>query len=155
MFIWPIRVYYEDTDCGAVVYYANYLKFMERARSEWLRSRGLEQDGLMERLGIVFAVQSAQLRFIRPGRFNELLYVSAALSVRGGASLTFEQQVVRAADAQGARDLLRNHPDAPARGHRAAALCSGVVKVACLNKTDMRPRRLPQEILSELESSEH
>ena len=155
MFIWPIRVYYEDTDCGAVVYYANYLKFMERARSEWLRSRGFEQDTLMERLGIVFAVQSAQLRFIRPGRFNELLYASAALNARGGASLTFEQHVVRAPDEQDARGLLLRRPAAAAGEGGAAILCSGVVKVACLDKQDMRPRRLPQEILSELESSEY
>ncbi len=155
MFIWPIRVYYEDTDCGGVVYYANYLKFMERARSEWLRSRGFEQDDLMERLGIVFAVQSAQLRFLRPGRFNERLYVGTSLRERGGASLTFHQQVIRAAGDAEARTLLCEPvPGSSAGAPTAAALCSGVVKVACLDSTGMRPRRIPQEIISEL-GSEH
>jgi acyl-CoA thioester hydrolase len=153
MFIWPIRIYYEDTDCGAVVYYANYLKFMERARSEWLRQLGFEQDRLMERYGVVFAVQSAQLRFLRPGRFNELLYVSAATARRGGASLTFDQHVVRAADASRARDLLNSHRALSGSGRSAAdaeILCSGVIKVACLDTDGMRPRRIPEEMMTEL-----
>lgn len=148
MFIWPVRVYYEDTDCGAVVYYANYLKFMERARSEWLRQLGFEQDVLMKRHGVVFAVQSAQLQFLRPGRFNELLYVSAVNARTGGASLTFDQQVIRAPGEAAARALLDVRP---ARGPSdAETLCAGTIKVACLTVADMRPCRVPEQILREL-----
>src|SRR5918992_960806 len=95
MFIWPVRVYYEDTDSGGVVYYANYLKFMERARSEWLRAIGYEQDMLTEQHGLLFAVRSAAVDFLRPARFNELLQVSAVVTHMGRASLWVEQQVSR------------------------------------------------------------
>ena len=151
MFIWPVRIYYEDTDCGGVVYYANYLKYMERARSEWLRGLGFEQDVLMERYGIVFAVQSAQLQFLRPGRFNDLLYVGTAEMRRGRASLTFAQSVVRAAGEAEARAFLES-PRAPVlRGEAGAEpLCKGVIKVACLTTPGMRPSRIPREIATEL-----
>ena len=68
---WPVRVYYEDTDCGGVVYYANYLKFMERARSEWSRSLGFEHDRLLQQEGIVFAVSRVAMDFMHPARFND------------------------------------------------------------------------------------
>ena len=74
-FVWPVRVYYEDTDTGGVVYYANYLRFMERARTEWLRSLGFEQDALAREAGVIFAVRSAALEYLRPARFNDLLQV--------------------------------------------------------------------------------
>ena len=150
MFIWPVRVYYEDTDCGSVVYYANYLKFMERARTEWLRRLGFEQDVLMERHGVLFAVQSAQLQFLRPGRFNELLYVSAVNARSGGASLTFDQQVIRAAGEDEARALLDTQPGGARAPAGAQTLCTGTVKVACLTAADMRPCRVPEQILTEL-----
>ncbi len=153
MFIWPVRVYYEDTDCGAVVYYANYLKFMERARSEWLRQLGFEQDVLMQSQGVVFAVQSAQLRFLRPGRFNELLYVSAVNAHCGGASLTFDQQVIRAPGEAAARAFLQAQAAGAGHGRGPAdsqTLCAGTIKVACLKAADMRPCRVPEQILTEL-----
>jgi acyl-CoA thioester hydrolase len=78
-FALPVRVYFEDTDLAGVVYYANYLKFMERARTEWLRARGFEQDALIRELGIVFAVRSVQVDYLRPARFNELLEVRASV----------------------------------------------------------------------------
>ena len=92
-FRWPVRVYYEDTDNGGVVYYANYLKFMERARTEWLRSLGLEQDQLIREQGIIFAVTSVQVDYLKPALFNQLLSVSAEIIETGKASLTFKQEV--------------------------------------------------------------
>ncbi len=149
MFIWPVRIYYEDTDSGAVVYYANYLKFMERARTEWLRRLGFEQDALMQRYGVVFAVQSAQLEFLRPGRFNELLYVSAVNTRRGGASLTFDQHVVRAPGEAQARTFLASRR--AREDDRTEILCSGVIKVACLKTDGMRPCRIPEQMMTELD----
>ncbi len=92
-FLWPVRVYYEDTDSGGVVYYANYLKFMERARTEWLRSLGFEQDQLLEKEGVLFAVRRVEVDYRRPARFNDALTVSASIKSRGKASLTFQQEI--------------------------------------------------------------
>lgn len=126
-FVWPVRVYYEDTDSGGVVYYANYLKFMERARSEWLRSLGIEQDVLRDREKIIFAVRAVSVDFWRPARFNELLQVSVNMTDCGGASITFEQQVRR----------------------DDTVLCGGTVRVACLDSGAMKPRRIPKFLLEE------
>ena len=76
-FFWPVRVYWEDTDAGGVVFYANYLKFMERARTEWLRSLGYEQDSLVEREGLLFAVRHVELDFRRPARLDDALRASS------------------------------------------------------------------------------
>src|SRR3989304_1505700 len=91
----PIRVYYEDTDAGNVVYYANYLKFMERARTEWLRALGFEQDELIRRDGVIFAGRSAKIEFLKPARFNDMLQATVQVSRRGKASLTFAQEIRR------------------------------------------------------------
>ena len=139
MFLWPVRVYYEDTDSGGVVYHANYMKFMERARSEWLRSQGFEQDELAERHGVIFAVRAISLRYLLPARFNDLLQVSVSLLRRGRASLDFRQQVLR--------ETGRGTGD-PA----ATVLCSGSVSIACLDSATLRPRRLPQHLLTEIAS---
>ena len=127
-FIWPVRVYYEDTDSGGVVYYANYLKFMERARTEWLRSLGFEQDQLLKRDNILFAVRSINLDYLKPARFNDRLLVSAKISARGHASLTFAQAVRREAE----------------------NLCTGQVRIACLAADTLRPHALPPHMLTEL-----
>ena len=129
-FTWPVRVYYEDTDSGGVVYYANYLKFMERARTEWLRSVGFEQDELLSQEGIIFAVRSVEVGYHLPARFNDALLVTAALAAKGGASLTFQQAVLRADDER--------------------VLCSGTVKIACVNMHTMRPAPIPKALLLEL-----
>jgi acyl-CoA thioester hydrolase len=134
MFIWPVRVYYEDTDSGGVVYYANYLKFMERARSERLRAIGYEQDELA-RQGILFAVRSAALEFLKPARFNELLQVSATVVHLGRASICFEQQVSRASD--GVTELLTE----------------GQVSVVCLETQSFKPRSIPPKLKKDLESA--
>ena len=129
-FEWPVRVYYEDTDAGGVVFFANYFKFMERARTEWLRSLGIEQDILIERDKVLFAVTQVRLNFRRPARFNEALRVTVEIVERRKASLTFQQEVRRL------------EPD--------EILCSGEVKVACLDADSFRPRPLPADLMSEI-----
>jgi acyl-CoA thioester hydrolase len=99
-FVWPVRVYYEDTDSGGVVYYANYLKFMERARTEWLRARGFEQDALLREQRLLFAVRSLSVDYHRPARFNDLLGGREPVVEARGASLTFEQTVEREPSAE-------------------------------------------------------
>jgi len=133
-FSWPVRVYYEDTDHGGVVYYANYLKFMERARTEWLRARGVEQDRLIEQQGVIFAVRSAQLDFLKPGRFNQQLGVSAQVVETGKASLTFEQAVTLQ----------------PGEEESGEVLCRGQIKIACLDANSMKPRAIPISIRQEI-----
>jgi acyl-CoA thioester hydrolase len=127
-FVWPVRVYYEDTDSGGVVYHANYLKFMERARTEWLRTQGLEQDTLLDDYGIVFAVRALHLDYLRPGRFNDCLKVHTCILQWGNASLTFIQAVQREEE----------------------VLCQAEVKIACLNARTFRPCSIPKSILAEI-----
>ena len=131
-FIWPVRVYYEDTDSGGVVYYANYLRFMERARTEYLRHFGFEQDQLSAEVGVIFAVRSVEVDYRRPARFNELLEVSASIVQRGGASITFHQEVRR----------------------NGEVLCSGRVKIASLEAGTLRPVAIPKQIVSAMDAIE-
>lgn len=131
-FQWPVRVYYEDTDSGGVVYYANYLKFMERARTEWLRHLGMEQDQLINDHGVMFAVRSIVLDYIAPARFNDALSVSVTPTKKGRASLCFAQQVTR----------LENDEQ--------KLLCDGLVKIACLDVRTLRPRPMPSSVYSEI-----
>lgn len=129
MFAWPVRVYYEDTDTGGVVYYVNYLKFMERARTEWLRSLGFEQDQLIRDAGIIFAVRAVEVDYLRPARFNDALTVTAEVVHNGGASITFRQEVRRGDE----------------------VLCRGKVKIASLDAQTLRPRPAPAAIVAALE----
>jgi len=94
-FSWPIRVYYEDTDSGGVVYHANYLNFMERARTEWLRSLGYEQTDLVEKLGVLFVVHHLEITYQRPAKFNDELNVECRVNKIGRSSLQFEQIIKR------------------------------------------------------------
>ena len=126
-FFWPVRVYYEDTDCGGVVYYANYLKFMERARSEWLRNLGFEQDRLLQQEGIVFAVRRVAMDFMHPARFNDALLVNSRIIQRRKVSLTFQQKIFREADEK--------------------LLVRGDVQVACIDMESFKPVSLPEKIL--------
>jgi len=126
-FFWPVRVYYEDTDSGGVVYYANYLKFMERARTEWLRSLGFEQDSLLQQAGIVFAVRRVMIDFRHPARFNDALLVKSRIGQKRKASLTFQQQITREADEK--------------------LLVNGDVQVACVDLESFRPTAIPENIL--------
>lgn len=141
-FSWPVRVYYEDTDHGGVVYYANYLKFMERARTEWLRARGVEQDLLAEQQGVIFAVRSAQLDYLKPGKFNQLLSVSVKVAEAGKASLIFEQAVVVE------KNLLINEGNAEVES--GELLCQGRIKIACLDANSLKPRAIPAPIRQEI-----
>jgi len=130
-FLWPVRVYYEDTDSGGVVYYANYLKFMERARTEWLRSLGFEQDELSRAKGVLFVVRSIALEYHRPARFNELLQIRSRIIEARGVSLTFGQEVL---NTQAAEELL----------------CFGRIKVVCVDVDTFKPRPIPQVVLTEI-----
>jgi acyl-CoA thioester hydrolase len=127
-FSFPVRVYYEDTDHGGVVYYANYLKFMERARTEWLRALGIELDELLAKHGVIFAVRSVKLDFLRPARFNDLLRVTVALGRTGRASIVVRQRVQR-------EDLV---------------LCEGEVKIACIDAASFTPCGMPDVITQRL-----
>jgi len=127
-FEWPIRVYYEDTDSGGVVYHSNYLNFMERARTEWLRSLGFEQDALITDHQCIFAVHSMQLSFKRPAKFNDSLIVRSHLLKAVGARMEFEQKIYRDNE----------------------LLCEAAVKIACLDANRFRPKSLPPFILTEI-----
>jgi acyl-CoA thioester hydrolase len=129
-FLWPVRVYYEDTDSGGVVYYANYLKFMERARTEWLRTLGFEQDRLAQEEGIIFAVRRVEVEFHAPARFNDALQVSVGMQENKRASMTFRQEI---------REI-----------HSDRLLCSGVVQVACIDAEQFRPCAMPAALLREI-----
>ncbi len=126
----PVRVYYEDTDAGGLVYYANYLKFMERARTEWLRRLGFEQDALSAEEGVIFAVRAVKVDFYKPGRFNDLLQATVNIRRRGGASLTLKQEVQR----------------------NSTTLCEAEVKLACLDAQSLSPRSIPNRVVAQLDT---
>jgi acyl-CoA thioester hydrolase len=127
-FYWQVRVYYEDTDAGGVVYYANYLKFLERARTEFLRSLGFEQTTLMAEQNTVFVVHSVNIDYIKPARLDDLLQVSAKVIECKKTSLFFEQIVLRGQE----------------------VLCRGVVRIASLDLQTMKPKLFPLEILEKI-----
>lgn len=121
-FALPVRVYYEDTDLAGIVYYANYLKFFERARTERLRAAGIAQSDLQARTGIVFAVRRIEVDYRVPAKFDDLLHVTAEIAKVGGASLDMRQTVLRDAE----------------------ILAEAVVRIACVDARG-RPARLPAE----------
>jgi acyl-CoA thioester hydrolase len=121
-FSWRTRVYWEDTDGGGVVYYANYLKFMERARTEWLRSLGHSQAEIAETHGFVFAVAEVKVNYRKPARLDDELIVTCVPVPEGRASIRFRQTVTRA---------------------DATLLAEGEVRVACVDSKTFRPRPLP------------
>jgi acyl-CoA thioester hydrolase len=120
----PVRVYYEDTDAQGVVYYANYFRFMERARTEWLRSLGVDMVALQEQQRRIFVVAEVNVKFHAPARLNEDLVVTAGLLDRTRVSFDIEQRIYR------------NSTDGD-------LLISGIVKAAFLDADTMRPKRLP------------
>ena len=127
-FHWPVRVYWEDTDAGGVVYYANYLKFMERARSEWLRAFGFEQDVLRDEAGVVFVVRRVEIDYRAPARFNDALDVSVRLHEAGRASLVVKQELMRG----------------------ALCLAEAVITLACVDAVNFKPVKMPATILQAL-----
>ena len=140
-FSWPVRVYYEDTDSGGVVYYANYLKFMERARTEFLRSIGYEQDQLQQELGIIFAVHSANIQYKKPARFNDELNVVTSITSLGRASIHFKQSVF----------LESSHHASSTTG----LLSEAEIKIACLNVNKFTPQSIPAEIIDKIRKEIH
>lgn len=128
-FILPVRVYYEDTDAGGVVYHANYLRFMERARTEWLRTLGFEQDKLAQELNIVFVVAGLEIAYRKPARFNDALLVSASIDTIGRASIAFKQEIWREGS-NNSRELLT----------------TASVKVVCVSTGNFRSTSIPTAI---------
>ena len=124
-FCWPVRVYYEDTDSGGVVYYANYLRFLERARTEYLRSLGFEQDKLKQQ-GIIFAVRSVSIEYLKPALFNDMLTVTAQVSELARASFTFQQKIMRQTD--------------------QTLISSAIVRIACIDVNRFIPTPIPETI---------
>jgi acyl-CoA thioester hydrolase len=136
VFHWPLRIYWEDTDAGGIVFYANYLKFFERARTEWLRERGVGQQQLRELTGGMFVVSDAQLRYHRPARLDDELIVTAQLQESGRASLTIGQQA-----------LLKPEQMTDSR---PVLLCEGTIRIGWVDATTMRPARMPGFLLEQL-----
>lgn len=139
MFDWSVRVYYEDTDAGGIVYYANYLKFMERARTEWLRTLGIEQTDLLEQ-GVGFVVKSVQMDNNSPARFNDLLCISSQIVELKRASIVFRQKIHKKMDQ---RSDIQNETN--------NTLVEALIRVACVDLNKMKPLAIPKTILGELE----
>jgi len=121
-FSWSVRVYYEDTDSGGVVYHSNYLNFMERARTEWLRALGYDQLAMKQEQGVIFVVHSMQLVFKKPAYFNDLLEVESHLEKIGHGSIEFKQKILRSGQ----------------------LLIEAVVKVACVDASSFKPLGIPK-----------
>lgn len=133
IFHWPTRIYYEDTDAGGVVYHTAYLRFMERTRTEWLRSLGFEQDRLVKEEGVLFVVHTLQLTYRKPARFNDQVVVGLQLTALKRASLSFSQAILRGDDQE--------------------LLCQGSVDVACVKATTFRPFPIPLSLRMKLSST--
>lgn len=129
-FQFPVRVYWEDTDAGGIVFYANYLKFFERARTEWLRHLGLQQHALKQETGGMFVVIDTQLKYHRPAQLDDMLQVSAVMQEKGRASLVVAQQAWRLEN-DGTRTLL----------------CEGSIRIGWVNAEKMKPERIPPQLL--------
>ena len=132
-FQFPIRIYWEDTDAGGIVFYANYLKFMERGRTEWLRALGFNQQVLREQVGGMFVVSETAVKYHQPARLDDALWVTARVQDAGRVSLTIAQQV-----------LLRreNQPD--------ALLAEGTIRIGWVDSQTLKPGRIPAPVLEAL-----
>ena len=130
-FVLPIRVYLEDTDAQGVVYNASYFRYLERARTEWLRAHGVEHNRVREQEGVIFVLVGTEVRFTRPARLDDMLYVTAELSKLKGARVILDQTVHRGS------------PD-------GELVCRGVAEVACLDPEQLRPRRVPAVLVNAL-----
>lgn len=130
-FSWTVRVYYEDTDAGGIVYYANYLKFFERARTEWLRSLNLHQQALIETHAAMFVVKRASVDYHAPAKLDDAITLSLTIEKLGRASVTFAQTAYRG----------------------ATLLASGVVTVACVDCTALRPLPMPAAVVDRMRAS--
>jgi acyl-CoA thioester hydrolase len=133
-FIWPLRVYYEDTDAGGVVFYANYLKFFERARTEWLRAAGIEQNVLADTERILFVVRSTGVDYHAPAKLDDELKLSVVVERMGRASVHFVQEAWR--EGKGAPQLL----------------ATGRIRVACVDADLFRPTAIPDSVLAKIQA---
>ena len=124
----PIRVYWEDTDAGGIVFYANYLKFFERARTEWLRALGVGQQALRQETGGMFVVSETSIKYHRPAQLDDLLRVTAQLAEPGRASLVIAQQAWRG----------------------ETLLCEGTIRIGWVDAASMKPARIPSSVLERL-----
>ena len=131
----PVRIYWEDTDAGGIVFYANYLKFFERARTEWLRALGIEQQALKTEVGGMFVVSETSLKYHRPAQLDDLLTVTAALAEAGRASLTLRQQAWR-----------------EQTGQAPQLLAEGTIRIGWVDSSTLKPGRIPATILKALQS---
>ena len=129
-FLFEARVYYEDTDVAGIVYYANYLRYLERARTEWIRTLGIDQSVLIEE-GLAFAVTKVNINYLKPARFNDLLEIVTTVKKAGRASLMFEQ-------------VARN------KDNPELVYCKADVKAVCIVMESMKPVALPSRIMEEL-----
>lgn len=127
VFTWTVRIYWEDTDAGGVVYYANYLKFMERCRTEWLRRLGVDQVRLRAERQLQFAVVSVRADYLRPALLNDEIVVTAELERLSGATISFKQTILRG----------------------DARLVDASTRVACLDSVTLRPRAIPKDLFME------
>jgi acyl-CoA thioester hydrolase len=134
-FQFPIRIYWEDTDAGGIVFYANYLKFFERARTEWLRALGIEQHALKTEVGGMFVVSETSLKYHRPAQLDDLLTVTAELAEAGRASLTLRQQAWREQN-----------------GLAPQLLAEGTIRIGWVDSSTLKPGRIPLTILKALQS---
>lgn len=125
-----MRVYYEDTDAAGVVYYASYLRFMERARTEWLRARGYEQPALAAADGVVFVVRAANIEYLKPARFNDSLQVTVEVANVGGSRVRFAQRVLRGDD----------------------CVTQAQIEVVCVDARNMKPARVPAALRAAMEA---
>ena len=132
-FEFPVRIYWEDTDAGGIVFYANYLKFFERARTEWLRSLGISQRALREATGGIFVVSETTLKYHRPARLDDELIITARLTEAGRASITIVQQALAKNERTPAGDTL--------------ILCEGTIRIGWVDAATLKPARMPQHVL--------
>jgi acyl-CoA thioester hydrolase len=151
-FVWPVRTYWEDTDAGGIVYYANYLKFMERARTEWLRSIGIDQVSLKDEHGLIFVVVDVEAHYRKPARYGDQLQVTCKVRETTRASITLDQEVYR--------DAAQGSANAAGAGRAGAAdtggelLLDGRVRAACLDAQTYRPRPLPPELWTQIKAGD-
>jgi acyl-CoA thioester hydrolase len=129
LFEFPIRVYWEDTDAGGIVFYANYLKFFERARTEWLRALGHSQQAMVDTTGCMFVVQDTHVRYLRPARLDDVLAVTVDVRERRRASLRIAQQAWCA----------------------GTLVAEGDIRIGCVERASMKPHRIPGPILEAIE----
>ena len=132
-FDWPVRVYWEDTDGGGIVYYANYLKFFERARTEWLRAMDVSQSVLAGSAGLVFVVSEVNLRYHAPARLDDMLQLRLQVRELGAARIALAQQAWRPSDAGAAQPL-----------------AEAAVRVGCVQAASLRPARIPADLRAKI-----